>query len=183
MLGIADIREFIDENSVQALGRQEYGDLLYSSEGPELRRQSRLEDKKMPGPVAGALPKKLEGKELKDLVDNPGKTFREKLFELIDQSRMEDVSVYKKANIDRKLFSRIRSKEDYKPKKKTVIALGVALGLDLPTMEDLLGRAGFALSPSSKADLIIMYFVSKRDYDIFEINAALFDYGQPLLGE
>lgn len=180
------IREFIDENSVQNLGRQEYGDLLYSASaaGPELRReQPRRADKEMPGPVAGALPKELEGKDLKDLVDNPGKTFREKLFELIDQSGMDDVSVYKKANIDRKLFSHIKTRKDYKPKKKTVIALGVALGLDLPTMEDLLGRAGFALSPSSKADLIIMYFVSKRDYDIFEINAALFDYGQPLLGE
>lgn len=89
------IREFIDENSVQNLGRQEYGDLLYSAARTELRKeQPRRADKEMPGSVAGALPKELEGKDLKDLVDNPGKTFQEKLFELIDQSGMDDVSVY-----------------------------------------------------------------------------------------
>ena len=96
---------------------------------------------------------------------------------------MDDVTVYKKANIDRKVFSRIRCKPDYRPTKKTAVAFAIALQLDLPTMTDLLARAEIAFSPSSTFDLIITYFVTNRIYDIFEINAALFKYGQPILGE
>ena len=103
--------------------------------------------------------------------------------ELIDESGMDDVTVYKKANIDRKVFSRIRCKPDYKPKKKTAVAFAIALELDLPTMTDLLSRAEIALSPNNRFDLIITYFVSNKIYDIYEINAALFKYGQPILGE
>ena len=95
---------------------------------------------------------------------------------------MDDVTVYKKANIDRKVFSRIRCKEDYKPTKKTAVAFAIALQLDMPAMLDLLSRAGIAFSPSSKFDLIITYFVTNKVYDIYEINAALFKYGQPILG-
>ena len=98
-------------------------------------------------------------------------------------NRMDDVTVYKKANIDRKVFSRIRCKPDYKPKKKTALAFAIALELDMPTMTDLLSRAEIALSPSSTFDLIITYFITNKNYDIFEINAALFKYGQPILGE
>ena len=96
---------------------------------------------------------------------------------------MDDVTVYKKANIDRKVFSRIRCKEDYKPTKKTALAFAIALELDMPTMTDLLSRAEIALSPSNTFDLIITYFITNKNYDIFEINAALFKYGQPILGE
>ena len=96
---------------------------------------------------------------------------------------MDDVTVYKKANIDRKVFSRIRCKADYKPKKKTAVAFAVALELDLPATLDLLSRAGFTLSPSSLFDLIVAYYITNRIYDILEINAALFRYGQPILGE
>ena len=111
-----------------------------------------------------------------------GKSFQQKLFELIDRSGMDDVSVYKKANIDRKVFSRIRCKADYKPTKKTAVAFAIALRLDMPTMLDLLSRAEIAFSPSSTFDLIITYFVTNGNYDIFEINATLFKYGQPILG-
>ncbi len=82
-----------------------------------------------------------------------------------------------------KVFSRIRCKMDYKPKKKTAVAFAIALKLDMPTMLDLLSRAEIAFSPSNKFDLIITYFVTNGNYDIFEINAALFKYGQPILGE
>lgn len=99
-----------------------------------------------------------------------------------EESGMDDVTVYKKANIDRKVFSRIRCKKDYKPTKKTAVAFAIALQLDMPAMLDLLSRAEIAFSPSSKFDLIITYFVTNKVYDIYEINAALFKYGQPILG-
>ena len=90
--------------------------------------------------------------------------------------------MYKAANIDRKVFSRIRCKADYKPTKKTAVAFAIALKLDLPTTLDLLSRAEIAFSPSSKFDLIVAYFISNGDFDIFKINAALFKYGQQTLG-
>ena len=123
------------------------------------------------------------GKSLDELLGGNEDTFQQRLFKLIDASGMDDVTVYKKANIDRKVFSRIRCKTDYKPKKKTAVAFAIALELDMPTMLDLLSRAEIAFSPSNKFDLIVSYFISKRNYDIFEINAALFKYGQPILGE
>lgn len=111
-----------------------------------------------------------------------GESFQQRLFRLIDERGLDDVQVYKKANIDRKVFSRIRCKADYKPSKPTAVAFAIALELDLDTMTDLLARAEIALSPSSEFDLIITYFVTRRNYDIYEINEALFQYGQPLLG-
>ena len=125
----------------------------------------------------------MAGKNLDEILDHTGSTFQEKLLQLIDESGMGDVEVYKKANIDRKVFSRIRCKKDYRPKKKTAVAFAIALQLDMPTMLDLLSRAEIAFSPSNKFDLIITYFVTNRVYDIYEINAALFKYGQPILGE
>ena len=81
------------------------------------------------------------------------------------------------SNINRKVFSRIRCRTDYKPKKKTAVAFAIALRLDMPTMLDLLSRAEIAFSPSSKFNLIICYFITNKIYDIYEINAALFKYG------
>ena len=111
-----------------------------------------------------------------------GESFQQRLFRLIDASGMDDVQVYKKANVDRKVFSRIRCKADYRPSKCTAVAFAIALELDMETMQDLLARAEIALSPSSDFDLIIMYFVTHRRYDIYEINEALFQYNQPQLG-
>ena len=121
-------------------------------------------------------------KTLEQMLRNPGDTFRQRLFRLIDERGLDDVTVYKKANIDRKVFSRIRCKADYKPAKKTAVALAVALKLSQPEMLGLLACAGIALSPCDKFDLIITYCIKKGIYDIFEINAVLFQYGQPLLG-
>ena len=132
--------------------------------------------------VTGSLPD-MSGKSLDEILGDAGDSFQQRLLKLIDESGMDDVTVYKKANIDRKVFSRIRCKPDYKPKKKTAVAFAIALELDMPTMEDLLSRAEIALSPSSTFDLIITYFITNKNYDIFEINAALFKYGQPILGE
>lgn len=120
--------------------------------------------------------------DLPDIVKHPAESFQERLLHLIDERGLTDAEVYKKANVDRKLFSKIRCNPDYCPRKRTALALAVALKLDLQETSDLLMRGGMALSPSSKFDLIVEYCIRKRIYDIFEINALLFQYDQPLLG-
>ena len=120
---------------------------------------------------------------LRQFIDNREDTFQQRLLHLIDERGLTDVEVYKKANVDRKLFSKVRSNVNYRPKKKTAVAFAIALELDLATTEDLLSRAEIAFSPSNRFDLIVTYFITNRIYDIFEINAALFKYGQPTLGE
>ncbi len=120
--------------------------------------------------------------ELPEILKHLGESFRERLFRLIDERKLTDAEVYHKANVDRKLFSKIRCKEDYIPRKRTVLALAIALELSLEETADLLRRAGWALSPSSKFDLIVEYCIENGKYNIYEINALLFKYGQPMLG-
>ena len=119
---------------------------------------------------------------LPDLIDNLASSFSEKLLELIDQKGLTDVEVYKRANIDRKLFSKIRNKPTYSPSKRTALALAIALELSLAETEDLLERAGYAMSRAVKFDVIIEYFIKSGQYDVFQINQVLFDYEQATLG-
>ena len=108
--------------------------------------------------------------------------FSETLLKLIDRTGKKDSEIYTKANISRQHFSKIRNNPDYKPTKTTAIALALALELDLEQTRDLIGRAGYALTNSSKFDVIIMYFIGEKNYNLFDINAALFEFDQSLLG-
>ena len=121
-------------------------------------------------------------RSLQDVMSQVGESFQECLLRLIDQRGLTDAQVYKRANIDRKLFSKIRCNPHYIPRRKTIISLAVALELNIDEMTDLLLKAGIALSPGSKFDLIIRYCVENQIYDSMTINAILFDYDQPLLG-
>ena len=121
-------------------------------------------------------------RNIDDLMNQMEETFSQRLLRMIDERGMTDSEVYTKACVDRRHFSKIRKDVNYAPNKKTVLAFTIALELSLDDAKDLLRSAGYALSRSSKTDIIVAYFLQNKIYDMFEINDVLYAYGQPIFG-
>ena len=173
------VQSFIDETYIQEKKLEEYG-VPNKRDMREIELQLIREymSRQNEDP-AGTAPLSPSLDELMSEIDEP---FPEALIRLIVQKGLSDPEVYKKANIDRKLFSKIKNSKNYKPCKVTCIAFAIALELSLDETRELIGKAGYALTHSSKFDIIIEYFILGKNYDIFEINEVLFAFGQPLIG-
>ena len=172
------VSSYIDENYIRSKTFDEYGtESVYGSRVVTRRiREQECSDMS----VGAAIPIDSDdwGRLLKDL--DAG--FSETLLQLIDRTEKKDSEIYKKANVDRKLFSKIRNNMDYRPSKITALAFAFALELDVDETKDFISRAGFALSHSSKFDVIVEYFLVNRNYNVFELNEVLFAFDQPLIG-
>ena len=206
-----DVSSFIDENYIQEKNLQQYGlsdkcmvrgnqQAMVLQEQMRRRMEEAFEKgsdccppsvcpPSQPKPQAKKASKRLASPlfskpqpKLEDLLKTLDAGFSETLLKLIDQTGKKDSEIYKKANVTKQHFSKIRNNPDYKPTKATALAFAIALELDLEQTNDLIGRAGYALTNSSKFDVIITYFIRQRNYNIMDINMALFQFDQATLG-
>lgn len=187
------VASYIDENYVLDKTLDEYGftdkchvrEMELDQIRRELNRQRRQRMEFAPQMAApAAMPADVcaAPRGLDTLLQKADAGFSETLLQLIDRTGKKDSEIYKKANVDRKLFSKIRNNPGYQPSKPTALAFAIALELNLKETKEFIARAGFALSHSSKFDIIVEYFITQKNYNVFEINEALFAFDQPLIG-
>ena len=192
---VGEIDSYIDANYVRDSHKREYPVRSKRSERiRELAEEAYFEEMLQENRVEDAYPFDDKSQvlaepcmlsadmSLEDQLANMGASFHDKLFELIDASHLDNKDVWKRANLDRKHFSKIQCDINYHPKKKTVMALCIALELDLEQSKDLLARADWAFSPSSKVDLIVQKAIIDKQYDIMQLNVTLFKYTNEILG-
>ena len=181
---IQSIASYIDQNYVDSCEKMAYG------VAEEIRRNRIRRRRDMEICESAVLRESLpctpmaapKAASLEDMLKQADAGFTETLLKLIDKSGKKDSEIYKKALLTKQHFSKIRNNPNYKPTKPTAIALALALELDLEATKDLIGRAGYALTNSSKFDLIIRYFIEQGNYNVVEINIALYEFDQSLLG-
>ena len=176
-----EVASFIDENYIQEQASRQFSlrgnrDAVEEFCAPMECAEAAPPRESVPLPYGKSKP------SLADLLAQTDAGFSETLLKLIDKTGKKDSEIYTRANLSRQHFSKIRNNPHYQPTKPTAIALALALELDLEQTRDLIGRAGYALTGSSKFDVIIMYFIREKNYNLFDINAALFEFDQSLLG-
>ena len=183
-----DVQEYIDDNYAATHVRKnienERERLWHRNEKAALELEQSCYDETMAAPIPEGAPvfSAAPKADWSELIKQTDEGFSQALLRMIDERGMTDAQCYKKANVDRRLFSKIRSDPEYRPSKPTVFAFAIALELTLPETRKFLQKAGFALTHSSKLDVVVEYCIKERFYDVIQINEVLFDLDLPLLG-
>ena len=177
---LSSVNQYIKENYVDSTSSEHYS--MHKLDSPIKPIVHEVDfDKVYSSSMEESVSQARKKRSLDHVLDHLDQSFSQTLLRMIDERGMKDTDVYNRANKDRRLFSKIRGNIDYSPSKATALAFAIALGLNIDETKDLLLRAGFALSNSSRSDVIIQYFIKNENYDIFEINEVLFHFGEKTL--